>query len=366
MTHVIELIFFNTILSTIMDQPHGVQQELHAELYRRLSKAMRDHKLTEQVLQDVLDRAGGDAAATNVVLNWQEGCFQWTLLLEACFLGRLDCAVLLIQHGANLHHTDTRGWNVLHAACHCNHLELVKLLVEEYGVDMNAADCQGSTPLHVSCLLKSWNVATWLILQNISSPTTCGGVNMRGRMGETALHAAARQGHAPTVQLLLAAGADILAVNNGGRTCAEMALKYRASSHLAQPLQNTMNLVRACCRYQQQEEEEEESTTTTTHPPKRIKPALIWQAQENMFVHVTIPYTTTTTTTSNIHGTTTTMTIFEFACQREMPEAIVALVHKGADVEFVGAQQDETTNRTTAHWHVGLVSVLQRRNVPMV
>jgi ankyrin repeat protein len=41
---------------------------------------------------------------------------------------------------------------MLHWACDRGSLEKVKLLVEEFNVNVNAQDAEGATPLHCACL----------------------------------------------------------------------------------------------------------------------------------------------------------------------------------------------------------------------
>ena len=36
---------------------------------------------------------------------------------EAVLSGNLDCVMLLMKHGADLHHRDEEGWTPLHMAC---------------------------------------------------------------------------------------------------------------------------------------------------------------------------------------------------------------------------------------------------------
>ena len=44
---------------------------------------------------------------------------------------------------------DSSGYTSLHAAASYNHLDLMRMLVKEYGADPNVVDHDGYTPLHV-------------------------------------------------------------------------------------------------------------------------------------------------------------------------------------------------------------------------
>ena len=54
---------------------------------------------------------------------------QKTPLYQAARNGKVATARLLIDHGANVHRADNRGWTPLHAASHNGHLGIVKLLL---------------------------------------------------------------------------------------------------------------------------------------------------------------------------------------------------------------------------------------------
>ena len=43
---------------------------------------------------------------------------------------------------------DEQGYSALHAAASYNHLELVRMLVLQYGANVNITDMDGDTPLH--------------------------------------------------------------------------------------------------------------------------------------------------------------------------------------------------------------------------
>ena len=67
-------------------------------------------------------------------------------LLEASKRGDLDTVKQLIQEGADVNHTDYRGYTPLIFGSQDEHLEIVKYLVE-HGADVNQANNNGSTPL---------------------------------------------------------------------------------------------------------------------------------------------------------------------------------------------------------------------------
>lgn len=75
-----------------------------------------------------------------------------TLLINACFYGRLSTVEYLLSQGANVDATDINLYTPLHAAAQESHLEIMELLIKA-NADINAADSNGNTPLMV-CVTK--------------------------------------------------------------------------------------------------------------------------------------------------------------------------------------------------------------------
>lgn len=119
----------------------------------------------------------------------------------------------VIQHPkADLHQTEADGQTCLHKAITFkSNLEVVKVLVDR-GLDVNAVNESGFTPL-MFCIDKDCTeVAVFLItLPNIN-------LNLTNAYGFTALHYAARMENGKVLCKLLAAGADPKVVNNVNQT----------------------------------------------------------------------------------------------------------------------------------------------------
>jgi ankyrin repeat protein len=69
-----------------------------------------------------------------------------TALLDAAFWGRLECAEMLLKHGAKVNAKGADGVVPLHEAARMGHVELARLLLK-HGADVNARDAKGKTPL---------------------------------------------------------------------------------------------------------------------------------------------------------------------------------------------------------------------------
>ncbi len=65
--------------------------------------------------------------------------------------GRVDEVERLLARGAPVHWRNIYGWTSLHAACHKNHPDVVKILTQHDGIDVNVQDTDNETPLHRAC-----------------------------------------------------------------------------------------------------------------------------------------------------------------------------------------------------------------------
>jgi ankyrin repeat protein len=94
--------------------------------------------------------------------------------------------------------------------CARGYSEILHYLLDQ-GANAELADIGGSTPLHFTAMVNQYECAAVLLRHGVALDT----INM---YGETALWWASCEGHLPTVQLLVQAGADIDRACNDGRT----------------------------------------------------------------------------------------------------------------------------------------------------
>ena len=87
-------------------------------------------------------------------------------------------------------------WSVIHCACKCGHLGIVKFLVE-HGCDPACKNAVGHTPLHFACWEGHLDVVRYLIERGCN-PTRSGGL--------TPLHLACWKGHLNIVKFLVEKG----------------------------------------------------------------------------------------------------------------------------------------------------------------
>ncbi|XP_064390768.1 uncharacterized protein LOC135338524 [Halichondria panicea] len=108
-------------------------------------------------------------------------------LYKASRDGRVDEVERLLARGAPVDWRDNIGWTALHIACINNHPDVVKILTQQDGIDVNVQNTNKYTPLHHACY----------------------------------------RGHLKCVQLLMATGqCDLGAVNNSGLTPLGMAVRW--------------------------------------------------------------------------------------------------------------------------------------------
>ena len=101
------------------------------------------------------------------------------------------------------------------------HLEVVQLLLQEDGIDINIANKKGRTALYLASKAGHHEVVQLILEENGI------GINKVNTKGESALYWASRMGHNEVVKLLLEEnGVDINKANNKGETALYPASKY--------------------------------------------------------------------------------------------------------------------------------------------
>ncbi|XP_038587463.1 ankyrin repeat domain-containing protein 53 [Micropterus salmoides] len=129
-------------------------------------------------------------------------------------------AVAVGIHGKLEVSVNTEGLSALHMACLYGQLSTVQLLVESGLVWIHSSDHQGRQPVH-------------MVLSSRSSPNTSSclryllehgaNVNVATDSGSTPLHLAASEGLLDCTEILVQAGADVLAKDSMGHTALDLA-----------------------------------------------------------------------------------------------------------------------------------------------
>jgi cytohesin len=109
--------------------------------------------------------------------------------------------------------------NVLFDSIRTGNIEAVKKHIAA-GMDVNAKDIAGSTPLFNAVLRSSKEIAELLIVEGAD-------VNAKHKYGLTPLHRAAFYGHKEVVEMLIAAGADVNAKDDNGDTPLDVAVNLQ-------------------------------------------------------------------------------------------------------------------------------------------
>jgi hypothetical protein len=109
-------------------------------------------------------------------------------LFYAVTQGNVDLSALLLRNGANIRFTDENDQTFLHHAARLNNLNLIRLILSNGFVDVNARDNQGKTALHYLVENNNFDAARILILEFKANANIAGNndVTVIGRLAESA------------------------------------------------------------------------------------------------------------------------------------------------------------------------------------
>ena len=139
--------------------------------------------------------------------------------LAAQFSGKMELIKMLIKEfGCSPHTTGINSRTPLHLACDGGHVDVARKLVTEYGADVNARDNDGDTPLALAAGFGKIEVVRMLISEFHVNLET------KGQFGRTALHWACDSGEEDVARMLVSEfGADVNARDNNNDTPLDIA-----------------------------------------------------------------------------------------------------------------------------------------------
>ena len=158
----------------------------------------RDHTRALELLQTHIEVPDVPRLVTLAILN------DWIDIVK----------LLITQYGYDPQQCDIAGYTTaLHWAAECGRLHIVQYLHEECNCNVYTRDSYGNTPLHDAAGRGHLDVVQYLHIK-----CNCNINTINNRNGVTPLHRAMLWGHLNVVQYLLGCGADAIATDNDGAT----------------------------------------------------------------------------------------------------------------------------------------------------
>ena len=149
-------------------------------------------------------------------IDAKTGHLQWTALMLAAEQGHTEAVNVLLLYPLDINATNARGHTALHIAAWEGHLQIVRMLVAGYRrARLDLPDAEKSwTPLMAASGRGHTAVVTAIVRSRKEKKPWLGAT---ARDGRTALHIAAENGHAATLQELVKAGAKVNVTSRPGR-----------------------------------------------------------------------------------------------------------------------------------------------------
>jgi ankyrin repeat protein len=129
------------------------------------------------------------------------------LFIHCAYFGLCDEIRILIARGFSCNTRSKLGCTALRCAAYQNQDQIVAILLEQPGIEIDAANAENRTALHVASARGYTNIAKQLLEKKCN-------VNLKDIHGLTALHYACQENHIEIARLLLKAGADTNAETN--------------------------------------------------------------------------------------------------------------------------------------------------------
>ena len=172
----------------------------------------------EHNLLRILEKAISEGADINI----SDKFLKFTPLIVAANEGHAEIVRLLLeQSGINVNASNKSGSTAFHSASQSGHADIVSILLDQPGIDVIASDDGNQTALHLASGCGHADIVRLLLEQSGIN------VNASNKSGSTALHLASQYGHADIVSILLhQSSIDINASNNDNQTALHLASRH--------------------------------------------------------------------------------------------------------------------------------------------